>query len=139
MAEHCKEIRACSLSCHLLCSWTCSPAAAPALSSLQGYSCHNKLSNVRAGCHSLLLLKEVCTCTQLCAHSCSCVCVSRAWDIAAVSLCAEWVRTEGHYSVLPLHIAMGGREALFVLDMRLTWTMLISIFAISCSLEKEGK
>lgn len=34
---------------------------------------------------------------------------------------------------------MEGREVLSVLDVGLTWTMIISIFAISCSLDKEGK
>lgn len=67
------------------------------------------------------------------------LCVPAEPGTLPLSLCAEWVRRAGHYLVLPLHTAMRGREVLSVLDMGLTWTVIISIFAISCSLEKEGK
>lgn len=60
-----------------------------------------------AGCHSLLLPKEVCRCTCLCAHTSSCVCVQAEPGALLLSLCAGWVRTVGHYLVLPLQAAMG--------------------------------
>lgn len=65
-------------------------------------------------------------------------CACAVWDIATLSLCRVG-QDGGHYLVLPLHTAMGGKEVLSMLDMGLTWTMLVSIFAVSCSLEKEGK
>lgn len=75
----------------------------------------------------------------MCTPVCMCVHRSTFCDIATPSLCRVGQGRGGHHLVLPLYTGMGGREVLSVLDVGLTWTTLISIFAVPCSLEKEGK
>lgn len=91
------------------------------------------------GHHSPRPLKEeVYMHTCLSAHTCARVHMSRSCDIAPLSLRRRHREREGDPLVLPLYTNTGGRELLLVLDVGLTWTTLISIFAVPCSLKKRG-
>lgn len=102
--------------------------AAPALSSLRAYSCQlPSPASVRKSCAACweasagpelsrvprrLSLPPVAQGGVqmhlfMCTHLLLCVCVQAEPGALLLSLCAGWVRTVGHYLVLPLQAAMG--------------------------------